>query len=100
MVYFFVDDVVSQASHCGLHSSVVTPLDVRRQTAPPPLFIRQGLPSFPFGFCLDSSPCMGMWSCHDYFESFAIVVLCLLCKLKGCGGSKNKWSLQTEMNML
>lgn len=27
-----------------------------------------------FGFCLDCSPCMGMWSCHDYFESCATVV--------------------------
>lgn len=39
-----------------------------------------------FGFCLDSSPCMGMWGCHDYFESFASVVLCFLYQLKSSGG--------------
>lgn len=50
VVYSFVDDVVSQASYCGLHSSVVTPLNVLRQTAPPPLFIHPGLQSLTLAF--------------------------------------------------
>lgn len=31
-----------------------------------------------FGFCLDSSPCMGMWRCHDYFESQWCIVPSLI----------------------
>lgn len=50
VVYFFVDDVVSQASYCVLHSSVVTPLSVLWQTAPPPPFVRQGLQSLTLAF--------------------------------------------------
>lgn len=49
-VYFFVDDVVSQASYCVLHSSVVTPLSVLWQTAPPPPFVHQGLQSLTLAF--------------------------------------------------
>lgn len=50
LVYFFVDDVVSQASYCVRHSSVVTPLGVLWQTAPPPPFVHQGLQSLTLAF--------------------------------------------------
>lgn len=50
VVYFFVDDVVSQASYCVLHSCVVTPLNVLWQTAPPPPFVHQGLQSLTLAF--------------------------------------------------
>lgn len=69
VVYFFVGDVVSQASHCAPHSYAVTPFNVLGQTAPPPLFVHQGLQSLFFGFCFGSSPCMRMWSCHEYLKS-------------------------------
>lgn len=49
-VFLCVDDVVSQASFCMVHSSLVTPLSVFWQIAPPPPFMHQGFQSLTLAF--------------------------------------------------